>query len=222
MNDKVLNKRKADSILNNESCFEVNKKSNILKKNDDLFCSINNIYRSNEYTEILQHAFQKDQNFLSSTIDNLSVNCEPFKYVILPNLIENEFFLKNLRDELLNDVEYDKKNNDLYSFSQSKDFKFLDLPCVKELRKCLLKSVLPLVQFITGFELYEDEIDLTASQYRYTDVLLCHDDKLEERRIAFILYLVDDWKNKFGGSLALFETDGAVFFYFNLYFFYWF
>lgn len=40
------------------------------------------------------------------------------------------------------------------------------------------------------------------------DVLLCHDDELEGRRIAFILYLVPPWEKSDGGTLDLFSTDG--------------
>lgn len=40
------------------------------------------------------------------------------------------------------------------------------------------------------------------------DVLLCHDDELEGRRIAFILYLVPPWEKSDGGTLDLYSTDG--------------
>ena len=41
------------------------------------------------------------------------------------------------------------------------------------------------------------------------DVLLCHDDELDDRRMAYILYLVpDDWSATDGGTLDLFDTDG--------------
>ncbi|ETE59203.1 2-oxoglutarate and iron-dependent oxygenase domain-containing protein 1, partial [Ophiophagus hannah] len=39
------------------------------------------------------------------------------------------------------------------------------------------------------------------------DTLLCHDDELEGRRIAFILYLVPPWEKQDGGTLDLFCTD---------------
>ncbi len=41
------------------------------------------------------------------------------------------------------------------------------------------------------------------------DILLCHDDELEGRRVAFILYLVPPWEVKDGGTLDLFSTDGV-------------
>lgn len=39
------------------------------------------------------------------------------------------------------------------------------------------------------------------------DVLLCHDDELEGRRVAFILYLVPPWQSSDGGTLDLYTTD---------------
>ena len=42
----------------------------------------------------------------------------------------------------------------------------------------------------------------------FTVILLCHVDELEGRRIAYILYLVDeDWNETDGGSLELFTVD---------------
>lgn len=41
------------------------------------------------------------------------------------------------------------------------------------------------------------------------DVLLCHDDELEGRRVAFILYLVPPWQSSDGGTLDLYSTDSV-------------
>lgn len=43
--------------------------------------------------------------------------------------------------------------------------------------------------------------------FKIPDVLLCHDDELEGRRIAYILYLVPPWEASDGGTLDLFDTD---------------
>ncbi|GBN62142.1 Prolyl 3-hydroxylase OGFOD1 [Araneus ventricosus] len=51
-----------------------------------------------------------------------------------------------------------------------------------------------------------DKVDISCSCYTYTDHLLCHDDELEGRRIAYIYYLVPEWEEKYGGSLDLFNT----------------
>ena len=43
-----------------------------------------------------------------------------------------------------------------------------------------------------------------------TDTLLCHDDELEGRRIAYIIYLVNSWSQEDGGTLDLFNVDGKT------------
>ena len=63
---------------------------------------------------------------------------------------------------------------------------------------------LPCVQ-MTGIEL-NDKLALFYAEYRATDHLLCHDDELEGRRVAFILYLAPTWTEKDGGSLDLFAV----------------
>eukprot|EP00118_Oscarella_pearsei_P013781 m.113866 g.113866 ORF g.113866 m.113866 type:complete len:446 (+) comp37467_c0_seq2:320-1657(+) len=61
---------------------------------------------------------------------------------------------------------------------------------------------------VTGIQLTE-QISATFSKYNHLDTLLCHDDELEGRCIAFILYLVPDWCDEDGGLLGLFNTtDG--------------
>lgn len=61
------------------------------------------------------------------------------------------------------------------------------------------------LQGITGIEL-SDKVDISASKYWSGHQLLCHDDELEGRRIAFIFYMVPkDWSEDDGGSLDLFE-----------------
>lgn len=42
------------------------------------------------------------------------------------------------------------------------------------------------------------------------DILLCHDDMLEGRKIAYILYLVPNWKKDDGGLLDLFSCNGTL------------
>lgn len=46
--------------------------------------------------------------------------------------------------------------------------------------------------------------------YDAADTLLCHDDQLEGRRVAFIYYLVPpNWSEEDGGTLDLYSTDGS-------------
>ncbi|EUB54457.1 2-oxoglutarate and iron-dependent oxygenase domain-containing protein [Echinococcus granulosus] len=61
---------------------------------------------------------------------------------------------------------------------------------------------------VTGSDLDEGEVSSTISLYEPNDYLLCHDDELERRRIAFIIYLVpEDWDVAMdGGTLDLYES----------------
>ncbi len=49
---------------------------------------------------------------------------------------------------------------------------------------------------------------MSANVYSDTHTLLCHDDELAGRRIAYIVYLVpQDWCAADGGTLDLFDVD---------------
>lgn len=39
------------------------------------------------------------------------------------------------------------------------------------------------------------------------DYLLCHDDRVDDRSVAFIYYLNYDWLNEWGGTLDLYSVD---------------
>ena len=51
----------------------------------------------------------------------------------------------------------------------------------------------------------------------YLDILLCHDDELEDRRVAFIYYLVPvNWTEQEGGSLDMFNVNGNTLLYMKI------
>ncbi|CAH8609024.1 unnamed protein product [Schistosoma rodhaini] len=113
-----------------------------------------------------------------------------------------------------------RRGNDLFAFYQSCDVINLcsneknssntsKFPLLVSFRTFLLNCVLPWLKDITGIPLYENKVDLTSSLYKHGDYLLCHDDKLEGRRVAFIWYLVpDSWDSQIdGGELQLYESQ---------------
>lgn len=103
---------------------------------------------------------------------------------------------------------------------------------VVSFREFLAHDMLQWMKAVTGVDLDEGEVSSTISLYEpnggtlpllplsnfYTDLisrlppfpdyLLCHDDELERRRIAFIIYLVpEDWDIATdGGALDLYES----------------
>lgn len=130
---------------------------------------------------------------------------EPFNVCVLQNLLADDGAINGLRDELLG-IPFNAKNNDLYKFSQSDDLSKFDSPYISGFRKCLQETMVPWLREVTRIPL-DGTISLTSSKYVYTDVLLCHDDELEGRRIAFILYLTPGWMLEDGGTLDLFDVD---------------
>ncbi|KAH0619484.1 hypothetical protein JD844_000141 [Phrynosoma platyrhinos] len=91
-------------------------------------------------------------------------------------------------------------------FAKSDDLKKRREPHIAALRKVLFEEFRVWLSDVIQVEL-EPTVDLSCAKYEYTDTLLCHDDELESRRIAFILYLVPPWDESDGGSLDLFSTD---------------
>ncbi|XP_044290039.1 prolyl 3-hydroxylase OGFOD1 isoform X2 [Varanus komodoensis] len=129
----------------------------------------------------------------------------PFHHCVIPNFIQNENFLEGLKKELLT-LDFHEKCNDLYKFKQSDDLKKRGEPHVAALRKVLFEDFRTWLSEVVQVEL-ESTTDLSCAKYEYTDNLLCHDDELEGRRIAFILYLVPPWDENDGGTLDLFSTN---------------
>lgn len=99
---------------------------------------------------------------------------------------------------------------DLNSLSQTIDLKSFDVekfPHLCGFRRFLSSTVRDFFKNITGFEL-NTQVALTGSKYSYTDLLLPHDDSLDFRKIAFVLYLTPDWKDV--GSLLSFNSYFGV------------
>lgn len=133
-------------------------------------------------------------------------SAKPYKHCILENFTKPgilEEITKNLYQE-----DWYKKKNDLYDFKQTDDLKTSEQCGLRDLRNALYSAEFRgFLQSITGIEL-NDVVDISAHTYQPGGTLLCHDDELEGRRIAFIIYLVpDDWAEKDGGTLDLFDAD---------------
>ncbi|KAM5263221.1 prolyl 3-hydroxylase OGFOD1 isoform 2-T2 [Ctenodactylus gundi] len=133
------------------------------------------------------------------------VDMDPFLHCVIPNFIQSQDFLEGLHKELLS-LDFHEKYNDLYKFQQSDDLKKRREPHISALRKLLFEDFRSWLSDISNIDL-ESTIDMSCAKYEFTDALLCHDDELEGRRVAFILYLVPSWDRSFGGTLDLFSTD---------------
>uniref|UniRef100_A0A8C5P0L9 Prolyl 3-hydroxylase OGFOD1 n=1 Tax=Jaculus jaculus TaxID=51337 RepID=A0A8C5P0L9_JACJA len=133
------------------------------------------------------------------------MDMDPFLHCVIPNFIQSQDFLEGLQKELLN-LDFHEKYNDLYKFQQSDDLKKRREPHISALRKLLFEDFRTWLSDVSSIDL-EPTIDMSCAKYKFTDALLCHDDELEGRRVAFILYLVPSWDGSLGGTLDLFNTD---------------
>ncbi|KAK2491919.1 hypothetical protein MC885_004551 [Smutsia gigantea] len=120
------------------------------------------------------------------------MDMDPFLHCVIPNFIPSQNFLEGLQKELLN-LDFHEKYNDLYKFQQSG-------------WKILFEDFRAWLSDTSKIDL-ESTIDMSCAKYEFSDALLCHDDELEGRRIAFILYLVPPWDRSLGGTLDLYNVD---------------
>uniref|UniRef100_A0A8C3JBI9 2-oxoglutarate and iron dependent oxygenase domain containing 1 n=1 Tax=Calidris pygmaea TaxID=425635 RepID=A0A8C3JBI9_9CHAR len=134
-----------------------------------------------------------------------AVEQAPFRHGVIPGFLASPASAEALRDELLG-LSFHRRRNDLLSLRQSEELGGRTEPHVAALRHALCEEFRGWLSAVTQIEL-EPTIDLSCAKYEYTDVLLCHDDELEGRRIAFILYLVPPWERSDGGTLDLYSSD---------------
>ncbi|XP_076880030.1 prolyl 3-hydroxylase OGFOD1 [Brachyhypopomus gauderio] len=136
---------------------------------------------------------------------SLQLDCEPFPHCKISHFIHDESSARGLQNELLQ-LHFNSKSNDLYKFQQSDDLKIIKEPHISEIRSVIFGQFRAWLSEVIGVDL-EPTVDISCAKYEHTDVLLCHDDELEGRRVAFILYLVPAWEMCDGGTLDLYSTD---------------
>lgn len=175
------------------------------KKNDVKTAGLCSILEDEQVKTAVQRAWSQKTQYCHG---DLELDCNPFSHCIIRNFVAEEAFIDNLQKELL-ELNFNDKSNDLYQFKQSDDLKKRNEPHIQGIRTMLFQQFRPWLEAILGAEL-ESTVDISCAKYEYTDVLLCHDDELEGRRVAFILYLVPDWEGCDGGTLDLYQTDNNV------------
>lgn len=151
----------------------------------------------------MKHVNQQDLRELAKSFSE----AKPFKHVEITELFDSQFLQKVTNE--LDRLNFTYKESDLFKFYQSQSLAEGDLPkAIGELRELLYsKEFVKLMSQITGLEL-TGKADLHATIYEDTNFLLVHDDKLDSRKIAFLIYLTDMEIDE-GGALNLFEnSDG--------------
>jgi len=124
---------------------------------------------------------------------------KPYPHFALPSFLHH-LKARKLFKHLIQQT-FHPKVSDLYAFSQTNDL--TQHEAFQDFHQ-FLEALLPWMSEITGHEL--TKVDLHGTLYEDTDVLLPHDDTLDERKVAYLLYLstMDD---EDGGKLALFKDN---------------
>lgn len=154
----------------------------------------------------LSDAFQNRKAYKGEDIEVLA---KGYPLMVWRNFLEEDF-AKELKEAVLK-LPFKHKATDLFDFYQSYDLKgYLDdqmHPVGRVCKDIFSESFSGTISKIIGKPL-GTEIDFAAQMYKKGQYLLCHDDRLESRRIAFVLYLVDpEWKPEDGGQFDKFGVD---------------
>lgn len=130
---------------------------------------------------------------------------KPFPYLVLNDFFQQEKLMPVLK--ALSKEQLSQKESDLFQFMQTADLSKTNNPLLKEFYRFLSSAdFITYMQHLTGMKLSRKKLaDFFGSVYQDTDYLLCHDDLLEERKLAFNIYL-SNFAAGDGGSLNLFSN----------------
>ncbi len=125
-----------------------------------------------------------------------------------PHMVLHEFFspvrIKRVREELLKQS-FAFKESDLFRFHQTADVSTLSNKTLQEFFQFFSsKEFCSYISTITKTKV--NKADMSGFIYSSTDHLLPHDDRLEGRRIAYVVNLSQGFTRKDGGALSFFET----------------
>ena len=133
------------------------------------------------------------------------IRAEPFHHIVLRDLIIPSRYTQLRR--ALSKQRFARKEADLFSFSQTADLLLTEDPIIKEFVALLRSSEFnDFVRRITGVRLRRGAVDASGHRYARCDHLLCHDDRMDGRRIAYVLHF-STLDRADGGAFALFAHD---------------
>ena len=129
------------------------------------------------------------------------VRNRPFPHLLVENFLE-EGKAKELAVALKKEA-FEEKDSDLFQFRQTGDLEHSKQKAIKVFYDMMSSGEFgKIIKDVTGIQV-SGRIDMAGSLYISTDYLLCHDDELEDRKIAYVYYLCDDFGEEDGGALAL-------------------
>ena len=152
-----------------------------------------------------QNYIIKEKNFPIKEVRKLKeefIEAKPFPNLSIKNFLKDH----KLLFEAIKKEQFYKKDSDLFSFSQTNNLFYSKNPIMQSAVKLFSSQTFSsLISTISGIKLKPGALDVFGSLYEKTGYLLCHDDRVEDRKIAFILYL-STLAEKDGGALALYSN----------------
>ena len=129
---------------------------------------------------------------------------KPFKYLFIPDFLvkkKAEALYKGLRKET-----FIEKQSDLFHLHQTQDLLGSEQAVLSDFFT-LFSSIefSGLIYDLTGVSVGKG-VDMAGSLYKDGQYLLCHDDQLSGRKLAYIFYLSNNFGAKDGGGLVLFNS----------------
>lgn len=126
----------------------------------------------------------------------------PFRHAIIKNFLPAKD-AKRL-EAALRRQKFIHKEADLFSFSQTSDLLRTKDPAIKKFLKLLKsKEFTARLHKLLEVKTKQGKVDAAGFRYTDTDYLLCHDDGVSSRRVAYIYHLSRNFTAKDGGALAL-------------------
>ena len=149
----------------------------------------------------------ESNNFEKNSLDSLRNRFRkgmPYPHIVIDNFLQVDkarLLLKELKKE-----EFKEKEADLFKFNQTDDLYFSKNKKIKEFHKaCCNWEFFNFISHMTGVK-FKGTLDMAGTLYESADYLLCHDDELEGRKIAYVLYLSEEFGPKDGGAFCLFDS----------------
>lgn len=219
INDDDNDKDSSSSSLNSQNPPE---KKQVLEKDHQLNNS-ETTTTTNDDDDDIKSRFS-DGLFEPNTRDLLRKSIEesgPYKHGVIPKLM-NDSLLRQVRQEIIDNLHFTKKETDIYKVFQTGDLRNLSglgaeelarLPSLHKLRDALYSKPFRehLAYVAKSGPLSGSKQDLSINVYQQGCHLLNHDDVIGSRRISYILYLPDPdehWEYpKNGGALRLYPTQ---------------
>ncbi len=133
---------------------------------------------------------------------------KPFSYLVLEGFFKDNF-ISDVTSELLNE-KFVFQESDLFSFKQTNDLLLSKNDKIKEFYNLINSKEFKEYLFnITGIKAF-GKIDSSCFIYSNGDYLLPHDDRLEKRKIAYVLNLSKNFTKLDCGSLDFFSANKIV------------